>query len=609
MYDNIPLILAFVFGTIALVFFLAMLTPKIRKHIVDVLVVALIGFIIYHNSSNRPPSPQPTEFAQAVNIDTLNNLAVQRDGRLKSFSSFSRTMMRFVSGRHKIGGQQAAFTYFDMMFRPDAYMNADVIYVKHKDLRAGIANQLIADAVATPDILESFRENGLIAPALLNRPSISALLDELERDLIKMNKQVNMVHTALTVSDPRTLSGNLQIIPPPNGSTQDPWFLMSDVLASAIAPTDHTHAGVGQVSRIPGLDPGLTTKIANEFNTLKTAWLAQDATAVNTATATLAALIRTVEPDLYPPVDKLQLESWYFKSYSMTWVWTVYMLALIPLLIGFVYRWRGANLLGIAIFVAAFGLHTASLAIRWHLSGRIPNSNMFEAISAATWFGGILTFILELIVRKTTMRNLFFIGSATASMTAAMCSYFLPIQLTSDINNVMPILLHNVWLYIHTNMIIASYCTIAIAAVTALLYLRDRIGGGKPDAAILGGAGSLMMPSHPSAAFVKNEGVSVAQVCDGATMIMMEFSFVTLWTGLVMGAIWADQSWGRPWGWDPKEVFALNTFIIFLLLIHVRLKVRDKGLWTAILAVVGCAVMLFNWIVINFFITGLHSYA
>ena len=92
-------------------------------------------------------------------------------------------------------------------------------------------------------------------------------------------------------------------------------------------------------------------------------------------------------------------------------------------------------------------------------------------------------------------------------------------------------------------------------------------------------------------------------------MLLMELSFVLLWAGIVMGAIWADHSWGRPWGWDPKEVFALNTFVIFAILVHVRLKSKDKGLWTAILAVIGCAVMLFNWIVINFVISGLHSYA
>ena len=101
----------------------------------------------------------------------------------------------------------------------------------------------------------------------------------------------------------------------------------------------------------------------------------------------------------------------------------------------------------------------------------------------------------------------------------------------------------------------------------------------------------------------------MGSVLDGATMVLVELSFILLWTGISMGAIWADHSWGRPWGWDPKEVFALNTFLIFVILIHTRMKVKDKGLWTAILALTGCAVMLFNWIIINFTISGLHSYA
>ena len=109
--------------------------------------------------------------------------------------------------------------------------------------------------------------------------------------------------------------------------------------------------------------------------------------------------------------------------------------------------------------------------------------------------------------------------------------------------------------------------------------------------------------------YLERARTSIGQVLDGTTMVLLELSFVMLWAGIVMGAIWADHSWGRPWGWDPKEVFALNTFLVFLVLVHVRLKVRDKGLLTALLALAGCVVMLFNWIVINFTIAGLHSYA
>src|SRR5690606_32014331 len=206
------------------------------------------------------------------------------------------------------------------------------------------------------------------------------------------------------------------------------------------------------------------------------------------------------------------------------------------------------------------------------------------------WFGGLGAILLELVARRAPMRNLFFLGSAVAAIAALMAADFLPLSLTPQIGNMMPIL-HAVWLYIHPTVITFSYGPSAIASGAAA---ADR-------------ASAPAAPDAPGAQPALR--VSAGEVFDGATMVLLELAFILLWTGTIMGAIWADHSWGRPWGWDPKEVFALNTFIIFVVLVHVRLKVKDKGLWTAWLAVLGCAVMIFNWTVINFVISGLHSYA
>lgn len=97
--------------------------------------------------------------------------------------------------------------------------------------------------------------------------------------------------------------------------------------------------------------------------------------------------------------------------------------------------------------------------------------------------------------------------------------------------------------------------------------------------------------------------------CDWSQLIILNLVFVLLFVGIILGAVWADYSWGRPWGWDPKEVFAMNTWLIYAVLIHARFVVRDKGLWTAWLSVAGCLMMAFNWCFVNFFIVGLHSYA
>ena len=91
--------------------------------------------------------------------------------------------------------------------------------------------------------------------------------------------------------------------------------------------------------------------------------------------------------------------------------------------------------------------------------------------------------------------------------------------------------------------------------------------------------------------------------------MILQLAFWVLGAGIVFGAVWADMSWGRPWGWDPKETFALVTWIVYLVVLHVRLVTPHKAWWTAVLAFVGFFVMLFNWIGVNFFFVGLHSYA
>jgi ABC-type transport system involved in cytochrome c biogenesis permease subunit len=96
---------------------------------------------------------------------------------------------------------------------------------------------------------------------------------------------------------------------------------------------------------------------------------------------------------------------------------------------------------------------------------------------------------------------------------------------------------------------------------------------------------------------------------DQCNLVVLQLAFWILGTAIVLGAVWADQSWGRPWGWDPKETFALVTWIVYLVIVHVRVATENKAWWTAVLSIVGFFVMLFNWIGVNFFLVGLHSYA
>ncbi|MDY7109184.1 MAG: cytochrome c biogenesis protein CcsA [Planctomycetota bacterium] len=546
-------------------------------------------------------------FAERVDLTAFGRLAVHSRGRVKSFDSFAASVMRAVTGSRSIDGQSDAFTYLDLMLRPGRYEDEDHIYVKNKLVRAAIAQTLAEPGIdaALSERLERFVKRGLISPSLLRAERVQAILARLSTDLMRSARYVDAVRNALAVRDASNLRQGLKLVAPPGGGAEERWYTLDELAMAGDTRPD-----------LAAMPAELRQKLISAWIDFTNAWRRSDAVGVNATSAQLAALLPAVSPDpeVYPEHSRLAWESWYFRHGNMTWIWLIYAFSLVPLLLFVSFRWSAARWAGLLLFFAAFGFHTFAVMLRWYVSGRWPNANMFEAVTTAAWFGACFAVLFELFAQRSPMRGLFALGSAVASMTALMATKFYPLQLDPTIGNIMPVL-HDVWLYIHTNVIIFSYALIFMAAVSALLYLVYRAGrslrgaDGTGEFARVGGAGSLIMTAPEGSSPLERARTTIGQVLDGTTMILIELSFILLWAGIVMGAIWADHSWGRPWGWDPKEVFALNTFIVFALLIHVRLQARDKGLWTAILAVIGCAVMLFNWIVINFTIAGLHSYA
>ncbi len=572
--------------------------------LISILTLLMIGAAV-SLAYGQDQQQDQTTFADRVDLRTLGRIAVHEDGRLKSFDSFASSIMRQISGPNRINEQSPTFTYMDLMLRPDVYDRMDVIYVKNKAIRRQIRQALERSQIA-PQIphlserMDRLADTGLIAEPLLDIAEVVDVLDQLQTDLIGTAKFVNMINGARGLRNPRVLQQLWRVIPPVGDDPTRPW-------QPAVALT------IPQAGDL-GLATEDAAQLRETWSKLTDAWIVQDADAVNDAVATLALTLSSINPQLYPDAKRLAAESFYFRAYNLTWIWIFYALTLAPLLMHIVWRWPAARWIGLGMFVLTFGLHTFAIGLRWYVAQRWPNTNMFEAVTTAAWFGGVVAIILEIIAGRTRMRGVFAITSAVASGVAMMAAYYYPLKLDAGLSNRMPVL-HDIWLYIHTNVIIFSYCLIFMAAIAASLYLINRVvklimnTPGSNDFARVGGAASLIATTPQGETYIDRPKSTFGQVLDGTTMILMELSFIMLWTGLVMGAIWADHSWGRPWGWDPKEVFALNTFIVFVVLVHVRMKTRDKGLWTALIALVGAAVMLFNWIAVNFVITGLHSYA
>ena len=323
-----------------------------------------------------------------MDLDPLFRTAVQADGRLRSFESHAKTYMGFVSGPRDINGQINGFTYLDLMLRPEAYVDVDLVYVKQKrseriSWRALEGNPQIDAARGA-----RMEKSGLLARRFLSEPAVAHLLQRLGQDLIRTSKAVDAINSAVNVSDPRFLLDSLRVIAPPSGETTTPWLAMSALGGDGEMPTDsgprgrqrpktHPRPGRGSANLAVG---GVVIASQGLARTGRPGGQCRRVAARRPAPACRPRCIR-------PP--GLAMESWYFRYQSMTWVWLLYLASVVPLLMAVVYRWDRARTIGMVLFVLSFVVHSVSVGIRWYISGRWPNANMFEAVTTAAWFGGL----------------------------------------------------------------------------------------------------------------------------------------------------------------------------------------------------------------------------
>lgn len=264
------------------------------------------------------------------------------------------------------------------------------------------------------------------------------------------------------------------------------------------------------------------------------------------------------------------------------------------------------------------------------------------AAGLAVTAAGALVMIAEDLLFRASMQEVTYsgfvkhgvVGAICGALTIILCS-LIPVLISMRVHGfahvVLAILIatsatlmvgdHNFVVGMQWTMILGGLAWTALHVI-GFLMAGSAVLRPAPELSISGGAAALGGPSGPVEIFRRPILAGGApgdersrrlpewlNTFDWCHLIILNLVFVLLFVGTILGAVWADYSWGRPWGWDPKEVFAMNTWIIYAILIHVRFVVQQRGLWTAWLSVAGCLMMAFNWCVVNFFIVGLHSYA
>jgi hypothetical protein len=163
-----------------------------------------------------------------------NQVAVFTEGRVKSYETFARSYMQYISGSKLIDGQPATFTFLDMMIRPEHYEGRPIIYVKNKNVRSIINDVLQLRNPSLADEMSLFMQKGLISKEHLQEPEVHAKLQSLRSDVMRFASPVEQIEVALNASNPRNMWANLQVVPPPSGQFDAPWFTMEHIKDESI---------------------------------------------------------------------------------------------------------------------------------------------------------------------------------------------------------------------------------------------------------------------------------------------------------------------------------------------------------------------------------------
>lgn len=271
-------------------------------------------------------------------------------------------------------------------------------------------------------------------------------------------------------------------------------------------------------------------------------------------------------------------------------------------------------------------LFVLTLSIRWISEGYFPLSNLYESLIFLSW--GI-SFIHLIVEYKTQSRLI----GAIATPLMFFLSGFSSLTLPTEMQKALPLVpsLQSNWLMMHVSMMMVSYATLILGSLLSILYLafvsfspkakeqQNKVAlessNGRLQAELrtegqaeilIESQGEVNISSRTS--IVNYSKLSLLQTVDiwSYRIIGLGFPFLTI--GIISGAVWANEAWGSYWSWDPKETWALITWLVFAIYLHSRLLKGWQGKQAAILGSCGFFVIWICYLGVNFLGKGLHSY-
>ena len=261
----------------------------------------------------------------------------------------------------------------------------------------------------------------------------------------------------------------------------------------------------------------------------------------------------------------------------------------------------------VTVLVATANLAlTAQLVLRWWQSGHFPISNLYESLCFLAWGCSLA----QLLVERSWSSPLV---SAACSPMALGCVAFASFALPDRLQEASPLVpaLRSSWLIMHVSVIMLSYAALLIGSLLSVAVLFTDRGQALELRSSSIGSGAFRQASVATQGLglrLSSISISTAEQLDSLSYRTITVGFLLLSVGLVSGAVWANEAWGSWWSWDPKETWALITWLVYAAYLHTRLIRGWQGRKPALVASAGLVVIAVCYIGVNLLGIGLHSY-
>jgi cytochrome c-type biogenesis protein CcsB len=522
-------------------------------------VVAVILTLLLLGSSSLKANK-----ADLANIPALDPLLVKdfselwvhgHDGRIEPVSTLASEVLRKISRKSSFEGKPAEEVMLSMYLFPDLWKTVPMVKVSDKQIQAQLGTT--KDQLPVTHFFDEAGNYRIAQQVQAAHAKMPAFRNHLDKEYIYVDERVNVCFMVFR--------GQLLNVFP-TGKFEEPWLSPgSKAIALPVADSLFVNRG---------------------FELLKESVSGKEAVDARQIIATVAAFQEKFATGLLPSEAHKKAEIFYNKFNPFKRVFPVYLLFGITLLFAlFVNIFRQKNIsrilknILVGFIVLGFVIHTGGLALRWYASGHAPWSNGYESMIYVAW----ATMLAGLIFgRKYPL----VIG--TAAFLSGITLFVAHLNwMNPEITHLVPVL-KSYWLLIHVAVITASYGFIGLSAFLSILVL------------------TLFCIVNE-----KNRN-NVARFVDQLTTISEMSVIVGLYMltiGTFLGGIWANESWGRYWGWDPKETWSLITIVLYSFIAHMRLIPSIRGVYNYNFAsVIGFASVLMTYFGVNYYLSGLHSY-